>query len=129
MENEYKDFCFLFLKELEYSGIGCIIREKELWFEKIDVKNKDAIIMVLDNMITMYYDMLKLYGEKNSLINYEEYRDEFCQIVDKNNLDSIINKIRYLVDAKDSVKFNVNSNLLVDRIILEVGGYNEHCRC
>lgn len=129
IENEYNEFCFSFLKELEYNGLSCITREKELWFETIDGKNRDAIIIALDNMITMYYDILKIYGDKNSLISYEEYRDEFCKIVDKNGLDSIINKIRYLVDAKDSVKFNVNSNLLVDRIILEVGGYNERCRC
>jgi len=43
-------------------------------------------------------------------------------IVKKNDTTTIINKINFLIDAKDSVKYNVNINLLVDSIILGIGG-------
>jgi len=129
VENEYVDFCYSFIKELEYSGINCIIREKEIWFNTIEAKNRDGMIVVIDNIITMYYDILKLLIDRDGDLHFEEYRDEFYKIALRNELKGIIDKIRCLVEVKDSIKFNVNSNLLVDKIIFNVGGYNERSRC
>lgn len=129
VENEYVDFSFSLLKELENYGIDCIVREKEIWFNTIDGKNREAMVLAIDNLISMYYDILKLSVDKKSNINFENYREEYYQFLNKNSLDGLIEKIRCLVDAKDSVRFNVNSNLLVDKIILNVGGYNERSRC
>ena len=129
VENEYVDFSFSLLKELENYGIDCIVREKEIWFNTIDGKNREAMVLAIDNLISMYYDILKLSVDKKSNINFENYREEYYQFLDKNSLDGLIEKIRCLADAKDSVRFNVNSNLLVDKIILNVGGYNERSRC
>jgi len=129
IQNEYVDFCYLFVKELENIGIGCIIKEKEIWFNKIDAKDRENIVLALDNIVTMYYDILKLVVDKENKINFEEYRKEFGQLALRNGIDGLIYKIKCFLDAKDSVKFNVNSSLLVDSIILKVGGYNERSRC
>jgi len=128
-DNEYVDFSFSVLKELENCGIGCIVREKEIWFNTIDGKNREAMILAIDNLISMYYDILKLFVDRESNISFDNYRDEYYRFIDNNSLDGIIEKIRCLIDAKDSIRFNVNSNLLVDKIILKVGGYNECSRC
>lgn len=129
VDNEYVDFSFSVLNELENQGINCIVREKELWFNTIDSKNREAMVLAIDNLISMYYDILKLFVDRECNINFENYREEYYQFIDNNSLEGLIEKIGCLVDAKDSVRFNVNSNLLVDKIILKVGGYNERSRC
>ena len=128
-DNEYVDFSFSVLEELENSGINCIVREKEIWFNTIDGKNREAMVIAIDNLISMYYDILKLFVDRECNINFDNYRDEYCQFISINSLDSLIGKIRILIDAKDSIRFNVNSNFFIDKIILEVGGYNECSRC
>ena len=87
------------------------------------------MVLAIDNLISMYYDILKLFVDRECNINFENYREEYYQFIDNNSLEGLIEKIGCLVDAKDSVRFNVNSNLLVDKIILKVGGYNERSRC
>ncbi len=126
--NEYVDFSINFIKELELFGILCITREKELWFDKIDSKNRDGMILALDNMITMYYDMLKLFVNEESIVVFSKYKDVYIEVMNRNNESSLIDKIKFLVDVKDSIKFNVNSNLVVDNIILSIGGYDGSSR-
>ena len=46
----------------------------------------------------------------------------------KNSLDDILNKINILVEYKDSIKFNVNSNLLIDSVIIGLGGISDDSR-
>ena len=43
-------------------------------------------------------------------------------------MDAILYKINYLLNIKDSIKYNVNVNLLFDSVIINVGGYYESCR-
>lgn len=128
-ESEYDEFSYAFINELENFGIDCIIREKELWFNKVEAKDRESMVLVLDNIITMYYDILKLIINKDNLIYYEKYRDNFMKVVDGNTIEGILYKIKVLIEARDSVKFNVNSNLLIDSIILDIGGYYEGSRC
>jgi hypothetical protein len=45
-----------------------------------------------------------------------------------NSLEDILNKINILVEYKDSIKFNVNSNLLIDSIIISIGGMADDSR-
>ena len=73
-------------------------------------------------MVDLYYDMLKLIVDSDSDIKFFQYKDQMNNIIKKNDTTTIINKINFLIDAKDSVKYNVNINLLVDSIILGIGG-------
>ena len=45
-----------------------------------------------------------------------------------NDIDSVLRKINILIDSKDSIKFNVNSNLLMDSVIISIGGVNDDSR-
>ena len=42
--------------------------------------------------------------------------------------NDLLNKINILVEYKDSIKFNVNSNLLMDSLIISIGGVNNGSR-
>ena len=46
-----------------------------------------------------------------------------------NSLESINKKINYLLNAKEKIKYNVNINLLLDDLIVNIGGINEDSRC
>ena len=45
----------------------------------------------------------------------------FIIIEEKNNLDEITSKINVIMDLREKIKFNVNSNLLMDKLIIELG--------
>ena len=53
-----------------------------------------------------------------SIRNY----DKLVKYCDNNDINKILNKISYIVDAKDAIMYNVNCNLLVDSLILNIGG-------
>jgi hypothetical protein len=78
-------------------------------------------------VLDIYYDILKI-SINNSNIKYFEWFDDIKDISKLNNLDGILKKIDILLNAKDSVKFNVNCNLLFDSIILSIGGINNGSR-
>ena len=116
-----------FISKLETKGIDTIINVKEFWFSIVGPKDRDKMIEVFDIMIDVYYDMMKmLNGNKN--IKYSKFIDKISELVRLNNLNGILEKINILLEAKDSVKFNVNSNLLIDSIIISIGGMTDGSR-
>ena len=68
--------------------------------------------------------------EKNNInnIKYSKYYDRLEKLAKKNNMDAVLYKINYLLNVKDSIKYNININLLFDSVIINVGGYYESCR-
>ena len=116
-----------FISSLETKGLSTIIDVKDLWFSVVGPKDRDKMVLVFDTMIDIYYDMMKIKtGSKN--IKYSRWVDKISEFVNLNNLDGILAKINILLEAKDSVKFNVNSSLLVDSIIISIGGITDGSR-
>ena len=64
----------------------------------------------------------------NNNIKCIKWIDEIKNISSMNSLEDILNKINILVEYKDSIKFNVNSNLLMDSVIISIGGVNNGSR-
>ena len=116
-----------FISSLETKGLSTIIDVKDLWLSVVGPKDRDKMVLVFDTMIDIYYDMMKIKtGSKN--IKYSRWVDKISEFVNLNNLDGILAKINILLEAKDSVKFNVNSSLLVDSIIISIGGITDGSR-
>lgn len=116
-----------FVTSLENRGIDTIIDVKDIWFSVVGTKERDKMVEVFDIMIDLYYDIMKvLSGSENvKCIKWKKKIMEFAKI---NNLDKILKKINILMEAKDSIKFNVNSNLLLDSIIIGIGGVTDDSR-
>ena len=72
------------------------------------------------------YDSKEKNG--NNSIKYVKWIDKIKCMSSMNSLDDILNKINILVEYKDSIKFNVNSNLLMDSLIISIGGINDGSR-
>ena len=110
-----------FIKSVENNGVRTIMKEQELLFNTVLMKDRDKLLNVFDKMIDMYYDIMKI-NTGNKLIKFNNYLDILINIASKNTNNEILNKINFLVDAKETVKNNVNVNLLVDSVIINIGG-------
>lgn len=122
--SNYDDLALNFICVLEKTGINTIIKEKELLFNSVSVKDRDKFVDIFDKMIDMYYDIMKIKSESKNIKNYN-YLEIFKDIASNNDTYDILNKINILVDAKESIKNNVNVNLLIDSLIINIGGKYE----
>lgn len=116
-----------FISNLETRGIDTIIDVKDIWFSVIGNKDRDKMIEVFDIMIDIYYDMMKVIIGNKSIKCYKLV-DKISEFAKLNNLNGVLEKINILLEAKDSVKFNVNSNLLIDSVIISIGGITDGSR-
>ncbi len=124
---ELDNLAIKFVSNLENRGIDLIIDVKDIWFSLIGAKDRDKMVLVFDKMIDIYYDMIKIKNGNNN-IKCIKWIDEINSISFRNSLEDILNKINILVEYKDSIKFNVNSNLLMDSLIISIGGVNNGSR-
>ena len=124
---ELDNLAIKFVSNLENRGIDLIIDVKDIWFSVIGAKDRDKMVLVFDKMIDIYYDMMKIKNGNNN-IKCIKWIDEIKNISSMNSLEDILNKINILVEYKDSIKFNVNSNLLMDSLIISIGGVNNGSR-
>lgn len=117
--NELDEIALIFIDSIETNGKKSIMNTNDIIFNKISSKDRDGLIKFLDKVIDMYYDILKIIiGDNNKSLYY----DKLVKYVKNNDRVRLLNKIDYLVNAKDSIKYNVNCNLLIDNLILNMGG-------
>lgn len=120
-DGEIDDTAFNFIKCLEFDGIKTIMREKELLFDSISVKDRENMTLFFDKLIDVYYDIVKIIDGKKE-IRFVKYIDKLNEIASNNSIDEILYKIQFLLDAKENIKSNVNMNLLIDSVIVNIGG-------
>lgn len=116
--NKKIDVAVNFIENIETKGINEFIYIKNIWNV---IKNQQEYNIFVSIMIYFYMDVLYSKIEKEI-----KYMYNFTDIVDlvksKNTLNDIINKIYVLEQAKLEGTNNVNNKLLLDKIIIELGG-------
>ena len=121
VNDEYLDLAINFVENVENNGIRTVLNIQNLLFQNITSKERDKLIIFFDKVIDIYYDIMKIVIKARN-IKYQDYYDVLVSIALKNNRDIILKKINYLVLAKESIKYNVNNNLLIDSVIVNLGG-------
>ncbi len=121
VKDEYLDLAINFVENIENNGIRTVLKVQEILFQNINSKERDKLILFFDKVIDVYYDIMKIVIKAKE-VKYPEYYDILLKIALKNDQNTILKKINYLVMAKDSVKYNVNNNLLIDSVIVSLGG-------
>lgn len=104
-----------FPKYYEKYHLDTIININKVWHEY--VKSKDEYYEAFDILIIYYKDVLNYLLNKN-IEFFDDYVEDIKEIANKNNVDSICNKLKILLEYKEKIKFNVNSNLLMDKLII-----------
>ena len=122
------DLAINFVDNLEHRGIDVIVSVKDIWFSVVGTKERDRMIVVFDRMIDIYYDVMKILSGRMD-IKCLKFEDKIRVIASINSMDLVIEKINILLEAKDSIKFNVNSSLLMDSVIIRIGGLGNVSRC
>lgn len=107
-----------FIKYYEENHSNTLIYINKLWHETF--KEKTDIYNAFTMMLLFYKDVLNLKLGKVIQV-FTDYVNEVNNIEEKNNLDEITSKINVIMDLRENIKFNVNSNLLMDKLIIELG--------
>ena len=107
--------CIDFINYYEKYNLDTYVYVNNLWFSTY--KEKEQFIVAFKIMILYYLDVLKKICNADIDIFYE-YEDKINFIVNKNNIDTICDKIRILTDLEKKVTENNNLNLIMDKLII-----------
>ena len=72
-------------------------------------------------MLLLYKDVLNLKLNK-SLEIFTDYVNIVEYLSKKNKIDDITRKINVIIDLREKIKFNINQNMLMDKLIIELEG-------
>lgn len=107
-----------FVNYYEKNHMNTLLYIGKIWNNHISTKEETE--MAYDIMINYYKDILN-YKLKKPLEIFE-INDNIKMINEKNKQDEICDKINKLVELKGLIKYNINLNLLMDKLIITLEG-------
>lgn len=107
-----------FIYAIEKQKINLFINEKKLLFEKY---NDSTTINIFLNLLIYFYMDILYKKNCNSIKYFVDYESDIINISEMNDVDLILKKIYIFEELKNKIYFNVNSKLLFDKLIMEVG--------
>lgn len=108
-----------FIEKYEKNKTKAIIYTKEYFHDKF--KEKEDILKFYECMVYFYRDILN-YETNGQVIMYEDYIDLIKYVANNNTIDQIINKLDVIINCESLVKNNLNTGLLIDRMIIDMEG-------
>ena len=119
---------FEFLKLIETNGINTIANLSELWNNNYETK--EQLNRFFEILLYIYSDILemKLFDKTKYL---HGKKTEIKLLSNCNSIDRIAWKINYIISFLDILVYNVNTNLAMDKFIIEFSrsDENDSCRC
>ncbi|MEG0825874.1 MAG: hypothetical protein RR404_00195 [Bacilli bacterium] len=111
------DICIDFVKYYEENGYATLAVINKKWFK--DFKDKENISLGLDIMILFYQVVLKEKLEMHTKL-FNKYINIIDEIKNNNSISNLFDKINVILDKKEKIKLNMNSALLMDKLIIEL---------
>ncbi len=106
-----------YIKKYEALGLDVLTESKKSWNDYF--KDKEDYIWAFDIMALFYKDVLNLvYNKELELFDY--YKEVIEFVSSKNDIGDILHKMQKILLAKEKIKYNINLNLLMDKLILEI---------
>lgn len=122
-ENKVKlDKVIDFIKYYETNHINTLIYINKLWHDIF--KEKEDIYNAFTIMLLLYKDILNMKLGKNIYL-FNDYVNIVKEIEKKNSLEELTSKINVIMYLREKIKFNVNNNMLMDKLIIELEGCEE----
>ena len=72
----------------------------------------------------LYRDLINVFLSRN-LEYFKKYESQIKEIMNKNDVRSVINKLIVLNHAESMLQYNLNLNLFMNKLIFDLGGINE----
>lgn len=107
-----------FINNIETKKLNTLIQVKKILWERCT--NSNILISFFKILIYFYMDVLYLKSENEVRYFYDEI-NQLNKISDLNDINKIIEKIYILELLKDEVNYNVNTKLIFDKLIIELG--------
>jgi len=108
-----------FIKYYEDNKLNTLAYINKLWNQHFS--DKQEISNAMNILLLFYKDVFnKFLG--NNIEVFKEYVNDIEYVVQKNKIDVIISKINVIMNLKEKIKFNINNNLLMDKLLIELEG-------
>ena len=115
-----KETSINFINEIEKQKEKTILYTKKLFHNNIQDKNE--LIVSFEIMILYYKDAI------NEKLNRNLELFDNVNMLTNNDIEELNRKIKVITNLKNKIYVNANTNLLVDKLILELGGTYENSR-
>ena len=117
IDEEKLDKIISFVNYYEKHRVDTILNTHKLWHQHF--QDKEIISDAFEIMSLYYMDALNLACGYHLNI-FDKYESNLKEITNKNDIDKLIEKINVILKLKDLIKYNVNTSLLMDKLILEL---------
>lgn len=107
-----------FVNYYEKHHLDTLLYINKLWTDNIT--GKEEIQIAFEIMINYYKDILN--KKLNKSLELFDQTKEIETIAQNNQISEICQKITILVEQKENIKYNANTNLLMDKLIITLEG-------
>ena len=108
-----------FVEYYEKNHLNSLIYINKLWNNYF--KERAEIFNAMTIMMLFYKDVFNLKINKRIEI-FNNYVNKLDFVCENNTIDELTNKINVIIDLRKKIKFNINSNLLMDKLIISLEG-------
>lgn len=106
-----------FIKHYEENKSSTLLYVNKLWNDYF--KDKESIYNAFTMLLLFYKDVLNI--KLNKLVEtFDDNVNDIEYIANKNNINDIIHKINVIMDLREKIKFNINNNALMDKLIINL---------
>lgn len=113
-----------FAKNYETLNLDVLLNIKKMWNDYFT--EKEDYLWAFDVMAMLYKDVLNvMYNMKCEV--FDHYFETIEFIASQNNRETIIHKLQKIVLTKEKIKYNINLNLLMDKLIIEMESGEHTC--
>ena len=107
-----------FINYYENNHLNTLLYIGKLWNEYIT--GKEEFEIAFEIMINYYKDILNYL--LNKPLEIFTLNDDIKNISNRNTKEEICQKINKLVELKELIKYNINTSLLMDKLIMSLEG-------
>ena len=118
-ENEVVVDILKFIENIENNGIQVLLDENNLC--SLCLKDKIVFDQFISIMILFFKDCLD-YKVRKKINVFNDYNENIKVTSDKNSFETLIKKIEILTKVQERIKYNCNLNLILDKLIMSLGG-------
>lgn len=106
-----------FISYYEHNKEKTILFTKELWHDYF--QNQEENDFGLNIMLLFYKEVLNYKLNKKNIL-FSKYEKLILEIANKSDIDTISRKIIVIVEIINKIKYNVNQQLIIDKLIIEL---------
>ena len=111
-----------FIEYYEKNKLNTLIYINNLWLNYF--KEREELSNSFEILLLFYKDVLNIKLNRNVEI-FNDYLENINNISKSNTLDELSSKINVIINLKEKIKFNANSNLLMDKLVIGLEGCEE----